>query len=55
MLSSSQSPRDKARAAQTSRSVYITKPTELEDFMAIGFQIRQFMKEAAGPETASTA
>ena len=44
VLSSSGSPEDRERAAQTLPSMYIQKPSNLDDFLAVGKTIEGFLR-----------
>ncbi len=43
ILSSSGAPEDKRRAERASRSIYIQKPTDFEEFLRIGNRIKEFL------------
>jgi len=45
VLSSSGSPEDRARASRNLPSMYIQKPSNLEDFLAVGKTIEEFLRE----------
>ena len=47
VLSSSGSPEDRARACRNLPSMYIQKPSNLEDFLAVGKTIEGFLRENA--------
>lgn len=45
VLSSSGSPEDRQRAIRNQPSAYIQKPSNLEDFLAVGHRINDFFKD----------
>lgn len=45
LLSSSRSPFDAARVGGIKRSIFIVKPSDLDEFMEIGYQVRRFLQE----------
>ncbi len=48
VLSSSGSPEDRDRASRNLPSMYIQKPSNLDDFLAVGETIRNFLQESTG-------
>jgi chemotaxis family two-component system response regulator Rcp1 len=48
VITSSDSPRDRARARELGASFYFRKPADLEKFMAIGGIVREFLETRAG-------
>ncbi len=48
VITSSDSPQDRARARQLGASFYFRKPADLERFMAIGGIIREFLEKVDG-------
>jgi CheY-like chemotaxis protein len=53
VITSSDSPQDRARARELGASFYFRKPADLERFMAIGGIVREFLETPAGgvPQT----
>jgi chemotaxis family two-component system response regulator Rcp1 len=51
ILSSSGNPADRERAARTPNSLYIRKPSTLDEFLAVGQQIESFWAGAHGGES----
>lgn len=43
VLSSSSSPREQARIEEYGRVTYMTKPTELDEYLSIGSKLREFL------------
>jgi chemotaxis family two-component system response regulator Rcp1 len=52
ILTSSDSPRDKAKATQYNVTEYFRKPSRLEDFMKLGLLVAQLLKSAKPPPEA---
>jgi DNA-binding response OmpR family regulator len=48
VLTSSDSPRDRSQAEKLGASAYIRKPSNLEEFMAIGDQVRRALGAVDG-------
>jgi CheY-like chemotaxis protein len=48
ILTSSDSPRDKAEASQLQATQYFRKPSRLEEFMGLGVVVRDLLHAAAG-------
>lgn len=48
ILSSSGAPEDKRRAQHASRAIYIQKPTDFDEFLGIGKQIKDFVLRHRG-------
>ena len=44
VITSSDSPQDRARASELGASFYFRKPADLEKFMAIGGVVRKFLE-----------
>jgi len=55
VITSSDSPQDRARARELGASFYFRKPADLERFMAIGGIVRKFLESTAGGASASSS
>jgi two-component system, chemotaxis family, response regulator Rcp1 len=55
LLSSSQSPQDQARAESLRYGLYLHKPFDLDEFLALGTQIRDFWERTGGRPQAGPA
>jgi CheY-like chemotaxis protein len=52
VLSSSGAPEDRDRASRNLPSLYIQKPSNLEDFLAVGKTIEDFLRDSANSASA---
>ncbi|MFN7999040.1 MAG: response regulator [Bryobacteraceae bacterium] len=53
VLSSSASPRERARIEQFNIGRYITKPANLDEFLNIGFVLKQLLRECGPPNSSA--
>jgi len=54
LLSSSQSPNDRAKAQQVRHGLFLMKPSDLDEFLALGRKIKAFWEECRGAERSGT-